>query len=214
MLKQKKWTLFLSSVVILLPVLIGVFLWDRLPEWMITHWGFNGQPDGWSSRTFVVFGMPLFLLALHWLCVFVTARDNKNKAQNGKVFSLVLWTTPMVSVFAAVLSYSAAFDADVPVPKLTYLLLGTMFLLVGNYLPKCRQNRTIGIKIKWTLENEENWNATHRMAGKFWVAGGALLFLGVLLPEDLALFLLFPVILLLVFAPMFYSWHYAKKQQK
>ena len=214
MLKQKKWTLILSSLLILLPTLVGLLLWNQLPERMVTHWGLDGQPDGWSSRTFVVFGMPLLLLALHWLCVFITTRDSKNKEQNGKVFSLVLWTTPAVSLFAAGLSYAPAFGVDVPVAGLTYLLLGTVFLLVGNYLPKCRQNRTIGIKVKWTLENEENWNATHRMAGKLWAAGGVLLLLGVFLPEGLAFLLMFPLILVLAFAPMFYSWNYAKQQHK
>ena len=46
--------------------------------------------------------------------------------------------------------------------------------VVGNYLPKCRQNYMIGIKLPWTLDNEENWDYTHRMAGKWWIIGGVL----------------------------------------
>lgn len=57
------------------------------------------------------------------------------------------------------------------------LLMGVIFLVTGNYLPKCRQNYTIGIKLPWTLDDEENWNYTHRLAGKLWMIGGVLIIL-------------------------------------
>ena len=56
----------------------------------------------------------------------------------------------------------------------TNVLLGIVLIVVGNYLPKCRQNYMIGIKLPWTLDNEENWDYTHRMAGKWWIIGGVL----------------------------------------
>ena len=55
--------------------------------------------------------------------------------------------------------------------------MGVIFLVTGNYLPKCRQNYTIGIKLPWTLDDEENWNYTHRLAGKLWMIGGVLIIL-------------------------------------
>ena len=61
--------------------------------------------------------------------------------------------------------------------------LGLMFAAIGNYFPKCRPNRTVGIRIIWTLGSEENWNATHRFAGKVWVIGGLIMVLAALLPE-------------------------------
>ena len=66
-LKAERNTIILTSVLILLPVLAGVLLWNRLPEQIPTHFGFNGEPDSWSSRTFTVFFLPLFLLAIHLL---------------------------------------------------------------------------------------------------------------------------------------------------
>ena len=55
--------------------------------------------------------------------------------------------------------------------------MAVILIVVGNYLPKCRQNYTIGIKLPWTLADEENWDYTHRMAGKWWILGGVLTFL-------------------------------------
>ena len=41
-------------------------------------------------------------------------------------------------------------------------------------MPKLKQNYTIGIKVPWTLNSEENWNMTHRMAGKLYVVAGVI----------------------------------------
>ena len=56
---------------ILLPLLAGLVLWNRLPESVAIHFGPDGQPDGWSGRAFAVFFMPLFILAAHLLAVFI-----------------------------------------------------------------------------------------------------------------------------------------------
>ena len=91
MIKRNKLKLIFSSILIFLPSVVGLLLWNRLPESMTTHWGADGNADGFSGKAFAVFGMPLILLAIHWLCIFFTTKDPKNKDQNHKVFGLVLW---------------------------------------------------------------------------------------------------------------------------
>ena len=77
MWREHKLMLVITSCVILLQTVVGVILWDRLPEQIATHFGLNGQPDGYSGRTFTVFGMPLVLLALHWVCLLISGKDGK-----------------------------------------------------------------------------------------------------------------------------------------
>jgi len=93
-----------------------------------------------------------------------------------------------------------------------YLLVGVMFLVIGNYLPKCRQNYTIGIKIKWALASEENWNATHRFGGRVWVIGGVLILLCMFLPDMIGFGVMMTAVLLSVILPTVYSYRYYKKQ--
>jgi len=212
MIRENKWKIFVTSVAIVLPILVGVLLWDELPEQMPTHWGFDGTVDGWSSRPFAVFALPLFILAVHWICIFGTAMDPKNKGQNGKMFALVLWITPIVSLIASGMMYAAALGKEVQPRLAVSLLLGVTFILIGNYLPKCKQNHTIGIKVKWTLESEENWNATHRFGGKVWVIGGLALIAGVLLPEVIAPAVTLVCTAVLVLLPIVYSYRYHAKQ--
>lgn len=214
MIKQNKLKLTLSSVVILLPILFGVLFWDRLPEQMATHWGASGEANGWSEKGFAVFGLPLLLLAVHWICVVVTARDKKNIEQNKKAFGMVFWLIPAVSVYVNAIIYSSSLGAKLEMNAWIVGFLGIMFIAVGNYLPKCKQNHTIGIKVKWTLQNEENWNQTHRFGGKMWVIGGLLCLLSAFLPTNAIPYVLLTVLIPLAVLPIVYSYVYDRKQRK
>ena len=86
MIKKNLPKLIITSLVILIPIIIGLILWNKLPEQMPIHWDINGNVDGYSSKTMAVFAMPLFLLLIHWICVFATSADPKK--QNIKVVNL------------------------------------------------------------------------------------------------------------------------------
>ena len=214
MIKNNWKKLIVTSVVILLPILFGVIVWDRLPERIATHWGADGNPDGWSGRAFAVFGMPLFLLAIHWLCAFFTARDPKNKDRNRKAFGLVLWICPLLSLLANTIVYATALGKEWSVEVIMPRFMGLLFVDIGNYLPKCQQNHTIGIRIKWTLESEDNWNATHRLSGRVWMVGGALIAASAFLPIAVALWVMIPLSLAMVIIPVAYSYTYHKRHGK
>ena len=206
MLKQYKKHMLLSSLVILLPALFGILFWNRLPDSMATHWGVGGEADGFSSKAFSVFALPLILLACHWLCAFATQLDPKNKGKNQKPFILVLWSMPVISLFTSATIYCAALGYTLHIGMVAMIPMGLMFIGFGNYMPKCRQNHTIGIRISWTLANEENWNRTHRFAGKCWVIGGILMIPCAWLPGTLGIWVMIAGLIPLILLPMLYSW--------
>ena len=70
---KNKTKLLISSVIILLPILLGLMVWKQLPEQVPTHWGPSGEPDGWSSKAFAVFGLPAILLGCHLVCLFASS---------------------------------------------------------------------------------------------------------------------------------------------
>jgi uncharacterized membrane protein len=150
---------------------------------------------------------------LHWLGLWFTAKDNEKNNQSGKVTGMVYWILPLISLLVCGVIYTTAFDYAMHTGTYVALLLGVMFLIIGNYMPKCRPNRTIGIKIKWTLENEENWNATHRFAGKVWTIGGIVLLLCAFLPGAASLWVSLAAILPMVIIPVVYSYVYSRKQK-
>lgn len=203
MIKKNLKTLIITSIILLLPVLAGLMLWDKLPEQVPSHWNVNGEVDGWSSKTFFVFGLPGIMLAVQWLCVLVTGADPKKANHSGKVMQLILWIIPVLTVVLSAFTYMAALGQEVRVEIIMPVLVGLVLTIIGNYLPKCKQSYTVGIKLPWTLHSEENWSRTHRLAGRLWVVGG----IGIMLTAFFGgIWLLLAIMLVMVLVPTVYSY--------
>ena len=182
-----KGQLILSSLVTLLPALAG---------WQMA----------WEAAAF---------LLGHWLVLLVVFSDRRNRdRQSKKAIRLILWVMPFLSllvggVMALLQRGIQSAGAGSAVMAMGF---GLLFIVVGNYMPKIRQNSFMGIRVKWTLENEANWNASHRFGGKIWVAGGFACLAGAMLPVK-AMGAVFPVVLVTVaLAPIVYSYYYSKTQ--
>lgn len=176
MVKKNKILIAVTSIIILFPMIAGVFLWDSLPDIMETNFGANGEANGWSSKPFAVFGIPLIILAAHLVCAFFVALDPKRRNISEKMYSLMLWVCPFCSITAGIFIYYENLGWKVDIMLAGSLILGIIFVALGNYLPKSRVNYSVGFKLPWTLSDEENWNKTHRLAGWLWVAAGLVLF--------------------------------------
>ena len=212
LLKRNKGKLIVSSIVILLPMLIALVGEKFLPEKIAVHWGLSGAADGFmnSSLTFLV--LPAVLLAIHWLCIILTVVLDQNAEQNKRMFGLVFWIIPAVSVASCGMILATALGYMTKASAFLFLLLGLSFIIIGNYMPKTTRNVTMGIKLRWTLANDDNWNATHRLAGKLYVLIGFLCLLAIPLPPAAVPFVLIAVILLCVILPFVYSYLFYKKQ--
>ena len=211
MFKEYKRTLIITSLILLIPVIAGLLLWNQLPEQVPSHWGIDGEVDNWSSKSFVVFGLPALMLVLQWVCVFASMADPKHKNYNSKMLKLVLWICPVISLIMSTLVYTAALGYEIPIEIIMPLLVGVMFIVIGNWLPKCRQTYTMGIKLPWTYASEENWNATHRFGGKVWVIGGVVTMLTAFFGSFWVLMI---ILALMVILPTVYSYLYYRKHEK
>lgn len=212
-MKNKKYWL-ITSAITLLPILLGLILWNKLPDRIPTHFGIDGAADGWGTKGFAVFGLPLIWLTFQIVIYFVTRLDKQNRGHNAKVLNLVGLIFPSMSVVFAVFMYTRAMEIDLNLGCVLFPMLGLMFIAMGNWMPKIKQNSTLGIKIRWTLYNEENWNKTHRFAGFVWVIAGVIFCLMGFVPENTLVFLLPLQVILLCGLPVAYSWNLARKQKR
>ena len=200
MIKKYKWQLLAASLVTLLSGAVGVFVSsDRL---------------GAEGFRWVIMGLPLLLLGLLWFGVWFTGKDPKGNEQSGKVMGLVIWIIPAISLLISGEFLALSKGNESVISYILPLVLGGLFMLIGNYLPKCKQSFTMGIKLRWTLANEENWFATHRFAGKLWFIGGLLILPLAFLPVMTMLFVMLGIVALMVVPPVIYSWAYYQKQVK
>ena len=211
MIKKHLRTLIISSLLLLIPVIVGLLLWDQLPDPMPFHWNIHGEVDGWASKATAVFGMPALMLAMQWVCLFACSADPKHKNYNPKMIVLALWICPGIGLILSTMVYSAALGYELPIEVIMPILLGAMFMAIGNWLPKCQQTYTMGIKLPWTLANEENWNATHRFGGKVWFFGGIASMVSALVGS---FWLLMAILVLMCLLPTVYSYRYYVKNEK
>ena len=208
-MKNKK-ELILTTLICLLPIAAGLMLYAKLPDTIATHFDMNGEPDGWSSKPFAVFGIPAIIAGLNLICQFAMRTDPKKENMSVALRAITVWIPPALSLLIQplVLSYALGYKSRIEV--IVPLLVSLLFIVIGNYLPKTKQSYTMGIKLPWTLASEENWNRTHRFAGPLWMVSGIAMALLNLL--RLWQFWIMPLfITLTVLAPTLYSYSLYKK---
>lgn len=158
--------------------------------------------------------MPLMLLMVHFLCIWITSKDKGNENQNPKVFRMVLWIIPVISIYTSAVNYMVVSGMEPEGDLFVSTILAIMFIVIGNYLPKTKMNSTIGIKVPWAYTSEENWSKTHRFGGKVWVAGGLLMMFSIFMPGNSGEIILVVTILAMVIIPVVYSYLFYKKEKQ
>ena len=184
----------------LLPALIGLVLWSINPQ---------------TVFPLAVLFTPVLLALTLALCLHLTEKLEKDREKNKKINSVIIWIIPVLSNVTFWISYAVAVQRmEVPVLRILSWLFAAMYLVLGNYMPKCRPNSTVGIRVRWTASSDENWNATHRLAGPCYMVCGFLMIPASFLPEKAATFLLLGLLILGNAIPLVYSYTFYKKQQR
>lgn len=209
MQKINKKQLLLPSLLTLLPAAVSLALYAQ-PSVLTAPWGFEGTVPMMAVMVF----QPLALLGMLWLCAWITGKDPGNQGRNQKVSRMMLWTIPVISNLVFAMYCAILLGSAKAVPRLIPIFLGLIFAVIGNFMPKTKRNSTIGVKVCWALQSDENWNATHRFTGRLWFACGIGLMALTCLPEKVGLPILTVLIFLLAFAPMVYSYCYYRKQRR
>ena len=199
MIKNNKLKLLISSLVILLPSVAAIILNKVVEPKIPGAWHF-----GWI--------LPIFLVLMHVFLHLVTFRENERVQQNPKIVNITFWVLPVLSAYISALFMMLSLGLENAIGVILSVFFGALFLVFGNFMPKSVQNRTFGLKIKWTLANEDNWAATHRFAGKVWVISGIVTLIGAFLPEMASIILLIAGALPAVILPIIYSYRFYKKQ--
>ena len=198
---------------ILLPVLFGLIFWNQLPESMVSHWGGDGVADGTAPKAFVVFGMPLMLLAIHWLCLGLTCLDKKSAQYHNKLVMITYGIMPVLSIVVNGILYGLALGMELNLFMLLPAFLGVIFIIIGNYMPKTTRNRSMGIKLRWTMGNDENWQKTHRLGGRLQVISGVLMLISAPFSVEVSIGMLVVAIILAIVVPTVYSYMLYRKHK-
>ena len=203
--------IFIVIAMVIIPFAYAFYIYPSLPYKIPTHFNMEGKADGWGSKESIY----LLPSIMGFVSIFVyllmanikkidpkrySSADDKTYAQFG------LFTVAFLSSLSMAILYGTA-HSGIPINKLIFPLLGFAFAGMGIYMPKLKQNYYAGFKLPWTLENEENWNATHQLAGKIWTIGGLLQMIGALLLNGQAAFVVFmSITAVMVLIPVGFSY--------
>ncbi|HEU4829755.1 MAG TPA: SdpI family protein [Gemmatimonadales bacterium] len=189
---------------------LGFGLWalPGLPDQVATHWGLNGEPDGWSSRTTAVVLLPLLGLGIAALLAFLPRTDPRRKDFELHADTYWLVANASLIVISAIHTGVIGFNLGWPIPlsRVVAIGIGGLFVLIGNVMTRMRPNWFMGIRTPWTLSSDLVWRKTHRMAGYGFVSAGILVMLAGLLRPEWASWVMIISIAVTAFGSVVYSY--------
>jgi len=210
-----------TTIVVLLMIvgatLAGLLLWNRLPEQMASHWNINDQVDGYMSRFWSVFMLPLISLGVFLLFLVIPNIDplKANIAQFRDAFNLfvTLITGFMLYIYALTLLWSLGYTTF-GMSRAILPAMGLLFIFIGYMLRKAKRNFFIGIRTPWTLSSDKVWDETHRLGAVLFTISGVLALIGAFFGGTAAFWLFFAPLMGSAVFLVIYSYVLYKQETK
>jgi uncharacterized membrane protein len=206
-------------LIIIGPAFYLLAIYNQIPETIPTHYDVNGVPDRYGNKSELWFMTALIVfvnIAVYLLLTNVYRIDPKRTAVLNKdslrrmAFAISLF----MSGILAFLIYNHSNNNPNFLPRFIFVASGFLFSIMGNYMHNLRPNYFAGLRLPWTLENEENWRKTHAMAGKYWFWGGLVIGITCLfVPTLAAIVVMFSVTMIMTIIPGVYSYKLYRKQK-
>ncbi|WP_147534156.1 SdpI family protein [Bacillus marasmi] len=199
--------------IIALTIIVWAIAYPKLPAEVPTHWGFNGEVNGYSSKLNAMLTQIGIMALLYFSVAFLPKIDPRRK--NYKYFSSsyqMMYNALLVVFFGLnvfVIFYALGYD--IPMSSLGTVFIGIIFIVLGNVMQRVRSNFFIGLRTPWALSNEEVWRKTHRFGGKLFFVSGIILLLATFLSGPVKEYLIIAIIAVIIVAPYIYSYLIYKK---
>lgn len=182
-MKLSRRPFIIAALISIVSLILIAIVFPRLPSPMPVHWNWRGDVDGWGPRwTIFLLGlMPLALLVLFRIVPKIDPRGDSYE-KHERAYQVLVLAVPMLLVAVTWLAIAVALGVPIRIELFVPLLVGLLFILIGNFMPQIRFNYSFGIRLPWTLASEEVWRRTHRLGGYIFIALGIVFITTSLLP--------------------------------
>lgn len=200
-------------VLILIPIIYLATVWENLPVKVPTHFDLSGNPNGWTDKNGLIYLIGGMGIGTYILMLLIPKFDPKGKIKQmgEKYYSLRI----VMSIFMTIISIYILYSGNNHKinPNIIIAIVGGFDAVFGNYLQTVKPNYFIGIRTPWTLENEQTWKKTHRLAGRMWMVGGLLIVItSFFVKNNFVLGISFAMVTcVIVLIPIIYSYTEFKK---
>ena len=196
----------------LAPSILLYWLWEKIPHTIATHYNFYGEADDWNDKSLLLWLIPSMSVLLYLILLLVPIIDPKKRIESmgGKYFALRVVVLSLIAAILFIFILSSAYP-NLDFRAGLFPILSIFLILMGNYLQAVKPNYFIGIRTPWTLNDEKNWQLTHRLGGRVYMLGGLILLLASLFLSEFGFYTVFLIgMLLIIFIPVIYSfWLFA-----
>jgi len=201
--------------IILISFIIGIYFYAQMPSMMASHWNAKGQVDGYVSKFWGVFLMPIILIGLLFLFMLIPRIDplKENIKKFRKYFDIfiVLITIFLFYIYCLTLFWNIGRRFDMGIFIMP--TIGIIFYYSGILMENAKRNWFIGIRTPWTLSSENVWDKTHKVGSKLFKIAGVISFIGILFSQ----YAIFLVLISAISASIYliiYSYLEYKKETK
>ena len=164
--------LIFTSIVILLPIVVGFALWDKLPDEIPQQYGWNGQVNWTLPKFWGIITLPVFIAIIN--AIYIISIAVSKQEFNQRVDTVLTWILPMISVPMYFLMIIKPLVADFDMFIVVGFLISLIFVVLGNYIPKVGPNPVVGARAPWINKYPEVWNKTQRVTAFAMVSVGIL----------------------------------------
>ena len=194
--------------IVLIPFIYLAYIWNELPEKVPMHWDIKGEVDRFGDKSELLLIPILLPLLIYLIFLIVPKIDPKNKISKMgiKYQHIKFLLTTFMSILALFIIYAAK-NQSFANPNYIVLIIGILYIILGNYFKTIKANYFIGIRTPWTLENETVWKETHKLGGKMWFVGGIIVVISSLILEKQLNFILFmSITAIIIIVPILFSY--------
>lgn len=169
MKKIKYKILLVTCIVTLFPIAVGLVFYDSLPNEIAVHFNIKNNPDNYLSKQLFIFGMPVLMMVLHAICCVITDITDKYPEANRKMNVVCKLIFPILSNVLYVVTIMYAVGNKLDIRKIVMFILGILFVVMGNYLPKTKGEINLLKKV-----SEDEYKKIARISGYLLIFGGLL----------------------------------------
>jgi uncharacterized membrane protein len=208
---MRKW---LAPALIVVTVVGSAIVYPRLPDRVPVHWDVHGQVNRYGSRLEAAALLPLVMLGT-WLLLRLLPRIDPRRMNYAKFADTYdLFVNSLLTLFAILqgVSLAAALGRPLPMNRVVPALVGMLFIILGNALPRARPNWWFGIRTPWTLSSDRVWMKTHRVGGYLMVGAGLLMVGAAAVQSAWTLLVAFVAMLAAGFGSLVYSYFAWKEE--
>jgi len=211
----------LTTIIVLIIIvgvtITGILLWNQLPEQMASHWNINDQVDGYMSKFWGVFLMPVISLAMFLLFLIIPSIDplKANIAKFRETFNVFILLIFAFLIYLWKLSILRNLGyTNFKMSTSMLPALGLLFIFIGFMLRKAKRNFFIGIRTPWTLSSDNVWDETHRLGSILFMISGVLAIIGGFFSGTTAFWMLFAPLIGSTFFLLAYSYVLYQQETK